>query len=213
MVVRPRALSDRRHAAAERLARSVERELADLRLGGARFCVAVEPMDRPASSRRPTRVEYRVDHVEFESPPRADEPRPMARVASGGELARIALALKTVLSRAETRPTLIFDEIDVGVGGRTAPVVGEKLWRVASGGHQVLCVTHMPQVAAYADRHYRGGPNAEGATPSLPDDPQRGRRAGRNAGRHRHRRCTRKRPRAARSRSRALEEDALGRRV
>ena len=78
----------------------------------------------------------------------------MARVASGGELARIALALKTVLTRAETRPTLIFDEIDVGVGGRTGPVVGQKLWSVAAGGHQVLCVTHMPQVAAFADSHY-----------------------------------------------------------
>jgi DNA repair protein RecN (Recombination protein N) len=59
-----------------------------------------------------------------------------------------------VLSRAETRPTLIFDEVDVGVGGRTAPVVGEKLWAVAATGHQVLCVTHMPQVAAFADCHY-----------------------------------------------------------
>ena len=60
-----------------------------------------------------------------------------------------------MLSHAETRPTLIFDEIDVGVGGRTGPVVGEKLWRVArDGGRQVLCVTHMPQVAAYADAHY-----------------------------------------------------------
>ena len=78
----------------------------------------------------------------------------MARVASGGELARIALALKTVLSRAETRATLIFDEIDVGVGGRTAPVVGEKLSAVAAAGHQVLCVTHLPQVAAFADLHY-----------------------------------------------------------
>jgi DNA repair protein RecN (Recombination protein N) len=83
-----------------------------------------------------------------------EEPRPMARIASGGELARIALALKTILSRAETRPTLIFDEVDVGVGGRTAPVVGQKLWSVAATGHQVLCVTHMPQVAAFADHHY-----------------------------------------------------------
>jgi DNA repair protein RecN (Recombination protein N) len=64
------------------------------------------------------------------------------------------LALKTVLSRVETRPTLIFDEIDVGVGGRTAPVVGEKLWAVSAAGHQVLCVTHMAQVAAFADHHF-----------------------------------------------------------
>jgi DNA repair protein RecN (Recombination protein N) len=78
----------------------------------------------------------------------------MTRVASGGELSRIALALQTILARAETRATLIFDEIDVGVGGRTAPVIGEKLWTVASSGHQVLCVTHLPQVAAFADAHY-----------------------------------------------------------
>jgi DNA repair protein RecN (Recombination protein N) len=78
----------------------------------------------------------------------------MSRVASGGELSRIALALKTILPRAETRTMLVFDEIDVGVGGRTAPVVGEKLWSVARGGNQVLCVTHLPQVAVYADAHY-----------------------------------------------------------
>ena len=75
-------------------------------------------------------------------------------MASGGELARIALALKTVLSDEETRTSLIFDEIDAGVGGRTAPIVGHKLWGIAAAGHQVLCVTHMPQVAAFADRHY-----------------------------------------------------------
>ncbi|TME35158.1 MAG: DNA repair protein RecN, partial [Chloroflexi bacterium] len=96
-----------------------------------------------------------IDRVEFLLTTSAgEEPRPMARVASGGELARIALALKTVLSRAETRPTLIFDEIDAGVGGRTGPVVGEKLWAVAGAVHQVLCVTHLPQVAAFADCHY-----------------------------------------------------------
>ena len=101
----------------------------------------------------------------------------MARVASGGELARIALALKTVLSRAETRPTLIFDEVDVGVGGRTAPVVGEKLWARGGDGHQVLCVTHMPQVAAFADCHYvvvRGAAGVSADTQvSLLEDDQR----------------------------------------
>src|SRR5262249_61905226 len=91
-----------------------------------------------------------VGRVEFRL---GEERRAMARVASGGELARIALALKTVLTRAETRPTLIFDEVDVGVGGRTGPVVGQKLWSVAASGHQVLCVTHMPQVAARSEEH------------------------------------------------------------
>ena len=153
------ALSNRRKAAAAEFSTAVERELADLRLVGARFVVAVAQTPDPeglAVGGRQLAVElWGIDRVEFllAATP-GEEPKPMARVASGGELARIALALKTVLSRAETRPTLIFDEIDVGVGGRTAPVVGEKLWAVAAAGHQVLCVTHMPQVAAFADCHY-----------------------------------------------------------
>ncbi len=135
-------LSALRRAAAQDLAAVVEHELTDLRLSDAHFEVSIEAA--PVDATGADRVEFRL----------GDERRAMARVASGGELARIALALKTVLTRAETRPTLIFDEVDVGVGGRTAPVVGEKLWRVAAAGHQVLCVTHMPQVAAFADSHY-----------------------------------------------------------
>jgi DNA repair protein RecN (Recombination protein N) len=141
------ALSERRQATAVQLSNSVERELADLRLAGARFVVSVTQTAEADLSG--------IDRVEFLLAANAgDEPRALSRVASGGELARIALGLKTVLSRAETRPTLIFDEIDVGVGGRTAPVVGEKLWAVAAAGHQVLCVTHLSQVAAFADCHY-----------------------------------------------------------
>jgi DNA repair protein RecN (Recombination protein N) len=142
-------LSARRSAAVQRLTSAVESELADLQLGGTRFAVAMTPLDEPDTSGG-DRVEFLI--ATGSSP--GEEPRPMARIASGGELARIALALKTILSRAETRPTLIFDEVDVGVGGRTAPVVGQKLWSVAATGHQVLCVTHMPQVAAFADHHY-----------------------------------------------------------
>jgi DNA repair protein RecN (Recombination protein N) len=152
------ALSGRRCTGAAELSRAVERELADLRLSFAQFVVAVEPADVDASGA--DRIEFRLSTTPGE------EPRAMSRVASGGELARIALALKTVLSRAETRPTLIFDEIDVGVGGRTAPVVGAKLRAVASSGHQVLCVTHMAQVAAYADCHFvvARGPDGVSAT-------------------------------------------------
>ena len=152
-------LSERRRAAAEKLSASVEDELADLRLAGARFVVSVgqsEDADGIPMDGRMLAVDLSgADRVEFMiAANAADEPRPIARVASGGELARVALALKTVLSRVETRPTLIFDEIDVGVGGRTAPVVGEKLWAVAAAGRQVLCVTHLPQVAAFADCHF-----------------------------------------------------------
>jgi DNA repair protein RecN (Recombination protein N) len=176
------ALSSRRQAAAAEFSTAVERELADLRLVGARFVVSVAQTPDPeglAVAGRQLAVELSgVDRVEFllaANP--GEEPKPMARVASGGELARIALALKTVLSRAETRPTLIFDEIDVGVGGRTAPVVGEKLWAVAATGHQVLCVTHMAQVAAFADCHYvvaRTGTGVSAETRvTLLDDDQR----------------------------------------
>jgi DNA repair protein RecN (Recombination protein N) len=140
------ALSTHRRAAAERLTSAVQAELADLRLAESRFAVTLEEVAVEATG---------ADRVEFLlSSGTEDEPRPIARVASGGELARIALALKTVLARAETRPTLIFDEVDVGVGGRTAPVVGEKLWSVAAAGPQVLCVTHMPQVAAFGESHF-----------------------------------------------------------
>ena len=137
-----RALSARRQAAAGRLAEAVQHELRDLRLADAHFEVRIDTGEVDVTG---------LDRVEFRM---GDEQRAIARVASGGELARIALALKTVLSRAETRPSLVFDEVDVGVGGRTAPVVGQKLWTVAAAGHQVLCVTHMPQVAAFADNHY-----------------------------------------------------------
>jgi DNA repair protein RecN (Recombination protein N) len=96
-----------------------------------------------------------VEHAELLIAPNPGEPpRALARIASGGELARVSLAIKTVLSQVDTRATLIFDEVDVGVGGRSAGVVGEKLWQL-TGHHQVLCITHMPQVAAFADQHKR----------------------------------------------------------
>jgi DNA repair protein RecN (Recombination protein N) len=158
-------LSARRSKAAEQLMRAVEAELADLQLAGTTFVVAVSELAEPDTTGG--------DRVEFliaTNP--GEEPRPMARVASGGELARIALALKTILSRAETRPTLIFDEVDVGVGGRTAPVVGQKLWSVASAGHQVLCVTHMPQVAAFADQHYLVAKDRTTRVSQLDDEPR-----------------------------------------
>ena len=79
---------------------------------------------------------------------------PLARIASGGELSRVALAVKQVLAEVDETPTLVFDEIDTGIGGRSADPVGRSLW-VLARDHQVLCVTHLPQIAAYADAHYR----------------------------------------------------------
>jgi DNA replication and repair protein RecN len=95
-----------------------------------------------------------IDTVEFLLSPNPGEPlKPLARIASGGESARLLLALKSILSRVDDIPTLVFDEIDVGVGGRAGQVVGEKLWSI-SDRHQVICITHLPQVAAFADAHY-----------------------------------------------------------
>ena len=91
----------------------------------------------------------------FQFRPNAGEPaRPLARIASGGELSRVALAIKQVLAEVDATPTLVFDEIDTGIGGRSADPVGRSLWTLARE-HQVLCVTHLPQIAAYADAHYR----------------------------------------------------------
>jgi DNA repair protein RecN (Recombination protein N) len=102
-----------------------------------------------------------IDRVEYLVSPNPGEPlKPLAKVASGGETSRLMLALKTVLSRADETPTLIFDEIDQGIGGRVGATVGEKLWSLAIGAgpgglqHQVLCVTHLPQLAGFGDVHF-----------------------------------------------------------
>ena len=154
-------LAARRMAAAVELQMAVEVELADLNMRGTRFVTQIERSDDPAGlpveiDGRPRTLAFDatgVDRVEFLIAPNPGEvPKGLGRIASGGELARVALALKTALSRVDRRATLIFDEVDTGVGGRSASVVGEKLWGLTSE-HQVLCVTHMPQVAAYADAH------------------------------------------------------------
>ncbi|HEY2916396.1 MAG TPA: DNA repair protein RecN [Candidatus Limnocylindrales bacterium] len=95
------------------------------------------------------------DEVVFRFAPNAGEPaRPLAKIASGGELSRVALAIKQVLAAADATPTLVFDEVDSGIGGRTADPVGRSLWRLGRS-HQVLVVTHLAQIAAHADAHFR----------------------------------------------------------
>lgn len=95
------------------------------------------------------------DQVVYRLAPNPGEPaRPLARIASGGELSRVALAIKSVLAEADDTPVLVFDEVDTGIGGRSADPIGRSLWTLARR-HQVLCVTHLPQIAAHADAHYR----------------------------------------------------------
>jgi DNA repair protein RecN (Recombination protein N) len=96
-----------------------------------------------------------MDAVEFFiSPNVGEDPRPLSQIASGGELSRIMLAIKRIIASAEPGQTLVFDEVDAGIGGAVAEVVGKKL-RNLSRFHQVLCVTHLPQIACFADVHHR----------------------------------------------------------
>lgn len=152
-------LSAARSKTAEKLAKGIEKELADLKMKEARFKVALDYMEDPRGATvGDIRVAFDrkgIDQVEFLISPNVGEPlKPIARIASGGETARIMLALKNVLSQADETPTLIFDEIDSGIGGRIGAIVGEKLWRL-SGSHQVMVVTHLPQLAAFAERHLK----------------------------------------------------------
>jgi DNA repair protein RecN (Recombination protein N) len=152
-------ISQVRQTFGERLSQAVIKELNDLKMQQTRFEVSTTYEDDPqgcyVGERRVAFSETGIDHVEFMMSANPGEPlRPLVKVATGGETARIMLALKRVLSRADHTPTLIFDEIDQGIGGRVGGVVGEKLWSL-SLNHQVLVVTHLAQLAGYADRHFR----------------------------------------------------------
>jgi DNA repair protein RecN (Recombination protein N) len=139
------ALSTKRREASGRLARGVNRLLGSLGLPGGKLTVALEPLSAPASSGQET--------IAFMVALNAGlDPRPLARSASGGELSRIMLALKVVLAGIDAIPTLIFDEVDQGIGGEIGSQVAEALAEVAAK-HQVLVITHLPQIAARADRH------------------------------------------------------------
>lgn len=139
-------LSAQRRKAAQQLIAGIERELQDLRMAGAHFDVSFAEQEPDATG---------CDQVEFMIAPNPGEGlKPLAKIASGGETARLMLALKTTLAHADPTPTLIFDEIDQGIGGRVGAVVGAKLWQLART-HQVLCITHLPQLAAFGDAHYR----------------------------------------------------------
>jgi DNA repair protein RecN (Recombination protein N) len=148
-----RALSEKRQAAAASLKRSVEAEIRTLGMEGARF----EALFRNAGGDRGETVlnEKGMDTPEFyltTNP--GEEMKPLRGIASGGELSRIMLALKKVLARTGSVGTIVFDEVDSGIGGATAHIVGRKLREVAQH-HQVLCITHLPQIACCGDRHYR----------------------------------------------------------
>lgn len=152
-------LSEKRKTAAAEISRGVEKELDDLRMPAARFEVLMEtvPDEAGLTDGIGNRLEFSdsgFDRVEFLIAPNPGEGlKPLAKVASGGETSRLMLALKNTLAQADTIPTMVFDEIDQGIGGRIGALVGEKLWQL-SCYHQVICITHLPQLAALYDSHY-----------------------------------------------------------
>ena len=166
-------LSEARQHAAKRLADAIQEEVAGLALGHAQVLVDIRQSDSedgvPVGTADPVpyttpslggesirRLAFNgtgIDSVEFLiSLNPGEPPRPLARIASGGETSRLMLAIKTILSTADQIPILVFDEVDAGIGGRVGSVLGQKLWGL-SKSHQVLCVTHLPQIACYADHH------------------------------------------------------------
>ena len=151
-LLRAAELTQARREAARRLEAGMEKELASLSFPQAVFRVAVtEPeglgMDGIHSTGR--------DNVEFLFSANPGEPaKPLARIVSGGELSRLMLAMKCLLARRDQVDTVIFDEVDAGIGGQAAEAVAEKIGELA-GHHQVLCITHLPQIAAWADLHFK----------------------------------------------------------
>jgi len=152
-------LSEARRDAAANLSERVEAELDDLKMGQARFFIDLrwrpDPDGVEIQGERYAFDATGLDRVEFLIAPNAgEETKPLARTASGGETSRLMLAMRTALSAVDPVPTLIFDEIDAGIGARAGTAVGRKLWTL-SREHQVFCVTHLAQMACYADQHFR----------------------------------------------------------
>ena len=156
------ALSRARRLAADALVAAVSGVLHELGFAPGVFEVSlgrrVATRDEPAIELEGDAIGFDAsgaDQVVYRLAPNAGEPaRPLARIVSGGELSRVALAIKQVLAEADETPVLVFDEVDTGIGGRGADPVGRSLWALARR-HQVLCVTHLPQIAAHADWQYR----------------------------------------------------------
>lgn len=149
-IEKARALSEKRASDSSRLADAVQAELADLAMKNTIFRVHLERNEDEPSGKG-------IDHAEMLiSPNRGEDPKPLVKIASGGEISRVMLALKSVLKSDRGPKTLVFDEVDAGIGGRTASSLGQKLNRIAAT-HQVFCVTHLPQIAAFAREHFHIG--------------------------------------------------------
>jgi DNA repair protein RecN (Recombination protein N) len=151
------ALSRKRTKAAGDLEKRLERELKDLRMNHAQVRIQVEQeSDVQLTSTGSDRVEF------LFSSNLGEAPQPLARIASGGELSRVMLAMKTVLAEQDRVPVLVFDEVDAGIGGAVSEVVGKRLRHLSEHGHQVFCITHLAPIAAQAQGHFAVTKGAKG---------------------------------------------------
>jgi len=152
VVKQAQALSRKRTKTAGELEKRLEHELKDLRMDHARVRIAVAQEQGPEG---PKLTSTGSDRVEFLfSSNLGESPQSLARIASGGELSRVMLAMKTVLAEQDRVPVLVFDEVDAGIGGAVSEVVGKRLRHLSQHGHQVLCITHLAPIAAQAQRHF-----------------------------------------------------------
>ncbi|MEG2199781.1 MAG: DNA repair protein RecN [Anaerovorax sp.] len=146
------ALSKLRKASAKKLEKLIDKELAELNFHNASISVHFETL---RANGAPQYTNNGTDQVEFLIVTnKGDSPKPLAKIASGGEISRVMLAFKRVIGDYDKIPTMIFDEIDSGISGITATIVGKKLLQIAET-HQVICITHLPQIAAYGHHHYQ----------------------------------------------------------
>jgi DNA repair protein RecN (Recombination protein N) len=153
-VAEAKKLTAGRKRAAKKLSDEVTGQMQALAMDGGRFEVALAASEEVAA--------HGLESVEFlVAAHKGMAPQPLAKVASGGELSRLSLAVQTVTTRVAQVPTLVFDEVDAGIGGRVAEIVGRMLKRLG-GRHQVMCITHLPQVAATADRQWQVTKTTEG---------------------------------------------------
>jgi DNA repair protein RecN (Recombination protein N) len=140
------SLSEKRKKVAKKIEELVEKELKELAFRNAEFTIDIKQEHITFTG---------IDRVEFMfSANPGEQPRPLLKIASGGELSRVMLALKNILAGVDNLPVLIFDEVDAGIGGRTAESVGRRLKKI-SNNHQVICTTHLPQIASLGDFHLR----------------------------------------------------------
>jgi len=151
-------LSRLRREGADRLEQAIVAQLADLNMAKTRFKIQLTQADSPEGvpfGGRTVEIGLQgADRAEFMVAPNPGEPlKPLTKIASGGELSRMMLALKAILAELDQTPTMVFDEIDVGIGGRTAQAVAEKILLIGQA-RQVLCITHLPQIASMAQRHF-----------------------------------------------------------